>query len=228
MINELIEPIVILLCCLILGGIFLFITKKSKRGADIDKSKITAQNFINVKEIRDKFLYTNDGYVFIYIQIPSIDINLLSKREKEVLTNTLTANLSSEQNEFKFLALSKPVDVEPLINDYHCMMNETNNYKQKELLRYEIASLGNYALSGEVVERQFYFMFWEKYSQGVERELLKQASEFVSKFEGTNIKPQILTENKIFKLCNLVNNPAYINEEDDNYRTSSPIIIINN
>ncbi|PKM52462.1 MAG: hypothetical protein CVV02_01535 [Firmicutes bacterium HGW-Firmicutes-7] len=224
--QEVIKPLIIIFFTFLIGGGFLiFMNKDKKKKVGIeDKSKITAQGFINVKDIRDKFLYTLDGKIIIYVQIPSIDINLLSKREKELLTRTLTAELSSERKEFKFLAVSRPVDVSPLIAEYQNIMVETNNQRQKELLRHEILSLGNYAISGEVVERQFYFMFWEKYEDGIERDILKRAMEFVSKFDGTGIKPNILVENKIIRLCNLINNPAYTNTEDTTYESNVPIL----
>lgn len=225
--QELIKPIVTLLITFIVGGGFLIFMNKDKKKVGIEnKSKKTAQEFINVKDIKDKFLYTLDKMIMVYVQVPSIDINLLSKREKELLTRTLTSELSSERKEFMFLAVSRPVDVSPLIAEYQSIITDTTNQRQKELLRNEISALGDYAISGEVVERQFYFMFWEKYEEGIERDLLKRAMDFCSKFDGTGIKPSILTENKIIRLCNLINNPAYTNSEDTTYEPSIPIIAI--
>ena len=66
----------------------------------------TAQQFINVKDIRDKYLYTRGGMVFIYLRIHAISIDLYSKSEKNVLIKTLTAELSDIQYQFKFMALS--------------------------------------------------------------------------------------------------------------------------
>lgn len=225
--QELIKPIIILFITFLIGGGFLvFLSKDNKKKMVIENNgKKTAQEFINVKDIRDKFLYTLDGLVMIYVQVPSIDINLLSKREKELLTRNLTAELSAERKEFLFLAVSRPVDVSPLITEYQGIIAETNDQRQKELLRSEISSLSDYAISGEVVERQFYFMFWDGYEKGIEKDLLKRTMDFCSKFDGTGIKPEILTENKIVRLCNLINNPAYINAEDTTYEPSFPIVI---
>ena len=43
----------------------------------------SVQRFVNVIDIKDKFLYTRDGYIISYIQVPSIDINLLSEKRKK-------------------------------------------------------------------------------------------------------------------------------------------------
>ncbi|MGB4352647.1 MAG: hypothetical protein WBJ01_09710 [Tissierellaceae bacterium] len=195
-----------------------------KKKNKIDNKKETAQDFVNVKDIKDKFLYTRDEKIISYIQINPIDINLLSKREKQTLARTLTAELTSERKTFKFIAVSRPVDISPLLTEYQNIISNTTNQKQKELLRHEMYSISNFALSGEVVERQFYIMLWEDYEEGIERDILKRAMEFSSKLESSSIKCNILTENKIVRLCNLINNPAYTNIEDTSFEPTIPFL----
>lgn len=195
-----------------------------KKKNKIDNKKETAQDFVNVKDIKDKFLYTRDEKIISYIQINPIDINLLSKREKQTLARTLTAELTSERKTFKFIAVSRPVDISPLLTEYQNIISNTTNQKQKELLRHEMYSISNFALSGEVVERQFYIMLWEDYEEGIERDILKRAMEFASKLESSSIKCNILSENKIVRLCNLINNPAYTNIEDTSFEPTIPFL----
>ena len=97
----------------------------------IDKKKQTAQDFVNVKDIKDKFLYTRDGKTISYIQINPIDINLLSKREKQSLARTLTAELTSGRKTFKFIAVSRPVDISPHLNEYQTIISNSKDIKQK-------------------------------------------------------------------------------------------------
>lgn len=218
---------IILIVILSTGGIALyFLNKSQKASTDIeDRKKETAQGFVNVKDIRDKFLYTRDKKVISYIQITPIDINLLNKKEKKILASDLTSELASERREFKFLAVSRPTNISPLLADYQGIMANTSNQKQKELLRHEMLYISDLALSGEVVERQMYFMLWEDYEEGIERDLLKRSMEFISKISTTKIKADILNENKIIRLCNLVNNPAFATTEDINIETIVPFIL---
>lgn len=224
--KNILIPIVVLAVTLVAGGIAMFLLKKDKnKSTDIEnKKKETAQKFVNLQDIKDKFLYTMDGKIITYIQITPIDINLLSKREKESLSKTLTAELSSEMKSFKFLAVPRPADVSTLLNEYQSILSDTSDPIQKELLRHEMLSTSNFALSGEVVERQIYIMLWEDYEADIERDILKRSMEFVSKFEGSNIKCNILNENKIVRLCNLINNPAYTNIEDTTFEASMPFL----
>ncbi|MEA3422330.1 MAG: hypothetical protein U9Q80_00730, partial [Bacillota bacterium] len=86
----------------------------------------------------------------MYIKINPISIDLFSDTEKEQMCRTLTAELSSARKPFKFLAVSRPVDISPLINEYTQLLSETNDQKQKELLRNEMMVMSNYAISGKM------------------------------------------------------------------------------
>ena len=219
-------PIIMILIFSIIGGIALYFYKRGKsKSSDLESlEQKTANEFVNVKDIRDRYLYTRDGYIIMYIKINPISIDLLSEREKKLLCKTLTAELSSEQNPYKFLAVSRPVDITPLINEYTEIIANTSDQKQKDLLRNEMLVMSNYALSGDVVERQFYIMLWEKYEEDIERDLLKRCYEFQSEVESGNIYCEILKQQDIVRLCNLINNPAYSNVEDNEFEATIPFL----
>lgn len=224
--ESLLFPIIMLAVTLIGGGILLLFLKTSKKSPQTDADNIaiqTAQQFINVKDIRDKYLYTRDGMVFVYLRIHAINIDLYSKSEKNVLIKTLTAELSDIQYPFKFMALSRPVDISPLITEMSEMLKEAED-KRKELLRQEILQMGGLALSGEIVERQFYVALWEKQEEGSERDLLKRAALLCEKFAAGGIACDILAEKEIVRLINLVNNPSYIHLEDAETGAGIPVL----
>ncbi|GKX31370.1 hypothetical protein SH1V18_38500 [Vallitalea longa] len=209
--------IVIISICIV-AGIIVFIKpryNKKNKSQKLSQSQITANEFINVKDIRDKYLYTLDGQIFMYIKIHPISIDLLSQREKEQLTKNLTAELSSEREPFKFIAVSRPVDISNVTNNFMNLISATNDRVRKKLLRNEILSMSEYALSGEVVERQFYLMIWDKEKN--ESDLYKRCSILKEKFNSVNIDVDILNEQDIIRLCNLINNPAYVHLEDCEY-----------
>jgi len=176
----------------------------------------TAQQFINVRDVKDKYLYTKDGLVLTYLRIHAISIDLYSKAEKNTLIKQLTAELSDIQYPFKFMAVSRPVDISPLISDMQGML-KTADDRRKELLRQEILQMSSYALSGEIVERQFYISLWERYEDGAEKDLLKCASLLAEKLTTNGIGCDVLTEKEIVRLLNLVNNPSYTHLEDTEF-----------
>lgn len=191
-------PIIMLAVTLIGGGILiLFLKSGTKRPLTENENAamVTAQQFINIKDSQDKYLYTRDGMIFVYLRIHAISIDLFSKSEKNVLIKTLTAELSDIQYPFKFLALSRPVDISPLITEMGDMLKEAEE-KRKEILRQEILQMGSYALSGEIVERQFYIAIWDKQDEGSERDMLKKASLLCEKFAAGGVVTDILTKKK--------------------------------
>ncbi|MBN4069617.1 MAG: hypothetical protein COA82_12660 [Alkaliphilus sp.] len=219
MINPII-PIIIILVAIIAGLVVLVSKRRNSKGSKLKPftAQITANEFINVVDINDRFLYTRDGQIIVYIKINPISIDLFSNAEKEQISNILTVELSSIKKPFKFLAVSRPVDISPLINEYTQLLSETTNQKQKELLRNEMIVVSNYATTGEVIERKFYIMLWDKYKGNNEADLLKEAHEFASKLTSGNISCDILKEHEIIKLCNLINNPAYVHQENTEFQ----------
>ena len=176
--------------------------KKKEKKKKLTAEQITAQEFTNVLNIQNNYLYTRDGYVIGYIKILPVSVGLLSQREKETLVKQLTAELSVEKEPFHFLAISRPVDMQPLLESYAHLRNETSDPYRRELL--------------------FYFSM--KAAEDVERDLKKRISEFAEHFEAVGIKTEILKDQDIVRLCNLVNNPAVVSIEDEMTDASIPIL----
>lgn len=87
--DGLLFPIIMLTVTLLGGGILLFVLKHNKPRIYRDGEALalkTAQEFINVKDIRDKCLYTRDGLVFLYLRIHAISIDLYSKAEYSLIS----------------------------------------------------------------------------------------------------------------------------------------------
>lgn len=224
--QGLLFPIIMLTVTLVGGGLLLLFLKTTKKRPVSDEATMamqTAQQFINVRDVKDKFLYTKDGLVLTYLRVHAISIDLYSRAEKNTLIRQLTAELSDIQYPFKFMAVSRPVDISPLISDMQGML-KTADDRRKELLRQEILQMSSYALSGEIVERQFYISLWDRYEDGVEKELLKCASLLAEKFTTNGIGCEVLTEKEIVRLLNLVNNPSYTHLEDTEFEAVIPTL----
>lgn len=219
-------PIVMILVCAALGGgtlLFVKLSAKKRTAIQVDGVGQTANEFVNVKDIKGKFLYTRDGLVLCYLRISPISIDLFSKAEKGIIIKQLTASMSSIQYPFKFIAVSRPVDITPLIAELsETLMN--SDPKQKELLKQEMVEMTSFALSGEVVERQFYVVLWDKSCEGTEKELLVKAKEFSGNFTDNVVGCELLEQQDIVRLCNLVNNPAYIHIEDTDFEANMPLL----
>lgn len=223
-------PIIMICVCILLGGGVLFYTKfTAKKKAEAKSSAAdpavrSANEFVNVKDIRGKFLYTRDGLALAYLKILPISIDLFSKNEKKQIIRQLTANMSSVQYPFQLLAVSRPVDISPILSELSDTLTGTADMKQKELLKQEIVEMSGFALSGEVVERQFFIKIWDKAHDGVERDLLQKLKYLEGYFSDVNIRTEILEQQDIVRLCNLINNPAYVHLEDTDFTPTIPVL----
>lgn len=218
-------PIIMIILCLIGGSAVYFFVKRSEKIKYKEKNipKTAASEFINVKDISGNFLYTRDGLMLCYLKLTPISIDLYSKTEKKNIIRTLTAEMSATQFPFKFIAVSRPIDISPLLSELHSLLM-TTNMRQKELLRAEMMEMSNFAMSGDIVERQFYIVLWDKVLDGMERELTNRARLFAENFNGNKISCEILQQQDIVRLCNLVNNPSYTHIEDNSFDASIPLI----
>jgi len=197
----------------------------SKKSADeVDPKEKTANDFVNVQDIKNSILYTKDGYVFAYIRVSPIALELISDDEKKVIIKNLTVELSTEQKSFKFFAISRPVNISALVDDLTDSYLVAETPQQKDLLKNSIDTINGFAMSGDVIERQFYFILWEKYYDGVHDDLLHRASEFCTKLATVQKDVAILNDSEIVQLCNLFANPSYSYLEDGNVMPSLPTL----
>lgn len=201
----------------IVYGIIAILWKKNKSKYHVDENERrnqqikTAQEFTNVSNIEDIFLYTKDNYIISYIQVSPIEIELLTQNEREVLERNLTSEFSIERQAFKFLAVSKPIDNSQLLNEYSDLLSNTTDQIRKKLLRSESQYITDLSITGENVEREFYYILWERNGEQAENELKKRTRDLSNRIAGTGIESKVLKKPDIIKLCNLINNPAFIN-----------------
>jgi len=219
-------PIIMLSLCIIGGAaVFFFLKTQKRRKPDAEgQAQRTANEFTNVRDIRGSILYTLDGTALCYSKISPISIDLYSKNEVQALARSLTAEMSGNQEEFQLIAVSRPVDISPLLTELTALMPDADR-KQKELLRHEISEMNAYAISGEIVERQFYTTLWGRAGEESERELVARAKRFTHNFTDCGISCELLTQREVVRLCNLINNPAYTHLEDSDTEPSIPVAV---
>ncbi len=186
------------------------------------KKEITCNDEINIKDIRNNFLYTKDDKIMCYIKIQPLNINLLSIKEQEQIIKNLSGELSSESKEMKFFTISRPVDVTELLDDLRNIQNESLDQVQKTLINRHINNTIKLTFTGDAVERQNFLIIWQEINEYAERDLLKRAIDLVNKFSSCNIKSEILEEQYIIQLCSGFTNMNFAFKEDSDYDEYMP------
>lgn len=216
--------IIIALITLAICGGSLFWFKKNEEKKKFKKSyeedelreqaaKQAAQDFVNAKDLGENCLYTLDDMIFSFIKIEGVSLELYSRAEQKQLCKKLSAALSQIRRPYKYIAVSRPVDISKSLQEYNELYASADGGRKK-LLKNEMNELAEMVMSGETLERQHYIAVWDTTRRADEPAMVLAASELQRKFEENGIHADVLDKKGIVRLCNLVNIPAYVHIED--------------
>ena len=218
--ERLIVPIISTVVLILIGiaGYIIFtkITTKEKEKAKAEDRGDSAQDFTNVLDIDsdNSLLYTADGNILSIIRIESISLDLMSDAEKKSTAESLTTALGKYGDAWKFIAVSRPVDTKPLI-DNNNMYSQAENDVKKKLLKNAARTMEGFSLGGEVTERQFYFILWSKYKDNVSiGNFLKKRGLFISSMNEAKAHVVVAGKSEMIRVFNLYFNPSALSYED--------------
>lgn len=192
-----------------------------------DKNSITttAQQEINILDIKNNLIYTRDNLIISVIKINSLNMQLFSKKELLNKVKEITSELSTETKEFKMTSIARPVDVGTLIDYLREILSNTTDSIQKRLLRENIRETLNLTLVGDAVERQNLLIISENLTDNAEQEIQKRAREIVQKFDNCGIKLEILNDQYLIQICNSFTNMSVATKEDSDYQDYIPSLV---
>lgn len=200
-----------------------------KRKNDEQEKIQTANNMIDVKDVKKNILYTKSDYLIGYLRLMPINIELLSKRELESLCNILAGGFKSIDFPFSILSIPRSVDLE----SYIAFLNqsyeeEIENQHRKALLRIMLKEASEKVMNDSNYEHQFFIKVWEEKSSNeyVEAKLAQKLENIAGRYALVQNETKRLNDEEIIKLCNLFANNStavFENYEDATY-TPIPII----
>ena len=188
------------------------------------QKETTCNEEINILDIRNNSIYTKDDFVISILKINSINMQLFSKKELQQKVKDITTELFSEIKEFKFFSISRPVDVSSLIDSLMEKQNNSENQKQKNLLKKNRSETIKLTLTGDVVERQNFIIIYEKMDENAEKDLQKRGMELTQKFENCDIVVEVLDDPYLIQLCNSFTNMNFAFKEDADYEDYLPVV----
>lgn len=181
------------------------------------QENISANNFLNIRDIQGNFLYTIDNKVLAYLKIYTKNCKLMSKQEQVTHGKNLTRNFVAELKPFKLFFTNRPVDLAKNQDFQLSLMERENESFKYNLLEQRNASFNQLATRGRAVESEIYFIIWEENSDYAEENLMKRLNDTKLKFANVGYKTEILSEKLIIQLVNSFNNTDDIYLEDSNY-----------
>lgn len=195
------------------------------------KAEMTANEFVNVKDIRETILYSKDGYMFGYIHIGFLNLELLSDEEKDGLTRQLAASFENDKRDFVYVAYPRELDLDvykSFLKEKH--RQEMTDLGRKKILEELLIGANEMSSSGENYEHQHFIKLWAKYEpdkRNCEYDFKDRMQSFAARYMACGISAEILGYKDIIKLCNLFGNPQqapYDQESDTQYQERLAII----
>lgn len=181
---------------------------KKETASTVSSSELTANEFVNVKDIKGNYLYTKDNYVIGYVRIYPFNKDLLSTEELRAKTRQLTARFESDRKDFSYFAFQREIDLDGQKKQLEQMYtSEMASVGTRHLLRIMIDELNRLSTSGQNYEHQHYIKLWERYTNAnkteTEAELKIRLQDFRGRYENAGIQTDILDQQDIIKLCSL-------------------------
>lgn len=99
-----------------------------------ENKDLSEQELLNVIDIKGNFLYTRDNYVFTYIRISPINLQLWAEDELKEKLLSYTAEYSSEDTCFSFYSISRPIELEGVITNYERILRKSQDSIQKRII----------------------------------------------------------------------------------------------
>lgn len=170
----------------------------------------TANQLTNVKNIRNRILYTKDGYAIVYLRVYSFNMDLLSPEEIRNITTQLTGSFMGDQKNMVYFSLPREVDLDAykafLEEKY---MSEIGNHVRKQIIRTMVNQASDLTNAGDTYEHQHFIRLYQEVSGNenfVENDLVSRAMDFIERYDTVGIKLEILEDVEILKICNLFGN----------------------
>lgn len=188
------------------------------------KPQISANRFLNIKDIQGNFLYTIDGKVLAYLKIYPKNCKLMSKEEQKNHAQILTRNFASELKPFKLYFTNRPVNLQKNQDYQAYLMDKEKNSLKFNLQGKRSRSFGNLSVRGKALESEIYLIIWGENTEYIEQDLLTRLNDLKMKFTNSGYRTEILEERLIIQLINSYTNPdvAYIENQD---YMQSPLIV---
>lgn len=188
--------------------------------AALSPEAVTAQDFINIRDISNGRIYNTDGMIFAVSRITPISIDLKTQAEKKQLARQLTAEFTGDTQPFKLTAVSRPLDLSSILDELNECAKNTDDSRRREVIRREKKDITNYMMDGAAVTRQFFITVWGTDAQ----ELSRRASELVERFSHCKINAELLTDEELVRFCHVFANPDESTVTSDDFTAVVPLL----
>jgi hypothetical protein len=181
------------------------------RKAPVDEAKqkkLSAQEWLPVKDIGGSLLYRPDKHLAAILKIEPLNISLLSDNEKIRIIGAIHEVINSQREPMQWLSTGRSVDLDGYIASLEQLTTSCQDYHRKKLLRGYIRQAAEMATGGNTLERRFYIVLTQKQAKRAGEELLNRARELAGSLAGAGLQAELCSDRQIIDLFFTMHNPG--------------------
>ncbi|MDI6778092.1 MAG: hypothetical protein QMD77_02775 [Patescibacteria group bacterium] len=130
-------------------------SKQLTKNEDLGKS---AQEFVDISEIRDNVVVLKNGTLRAVLMVSSINFELKSSQEQEAIVASYQNFLNSLDFPVQILVSSRRLDIDPYLE----LLDQKEKTQENELLRFQIADYRNFIKNlvgtANIMTKSFYIV----------------------------------------------------------------------
>lgn len=183
--------------------------KKQKKKQMKNSRQLRADDFTNVKDVKNCFLYTKDNYVIGYLLVSSFNIDLLPHEERRAKANRLAASFESDKKDFAYMSFFREIDLDGYKNDLKQRYRASDEIGSRHILEEMLLEATELSVNGQNFEHQQYIKVWshiDREKKEAEEEVRTRLEEFRQRYFEVGIATKVIKDAEILKMCNLYGN----------------------
>lgn len=192
----------------------------TKEGISIKlKNKIkTLNEFLNIKDIDENFLFTLDEQIILFLKILPINTDLFSEEELEFKMDSMSIEFCNEQYPYTIFVIPRKVDIADFVNEQQELKKQVQDEVSIQIVEKRIIHTHELVADKNIIENEFYLCIWDKFNENSKENLIKRANTWRKRFKKCDFETEILTKPEIILLVKSFTIPEFARKEGTDYR----------
>ncbi len=190
-----------------------------KEVISIKKNK-SINEFLNIKDIEENYLYTLDEQVILFIRINPMNTNLFSEEELEIKMNSMSIEFCNEQYPYTVFIIPRKVDITDYIKEQEILKRKLQDEISINIVEKRMLATHQLVANKNIIENEFYLLIWDNNSEDIKEKLNKRANAWMKRFKNCEFQTKILNKSEIILLVKSFTIPEFARKEDTNYDDS--------
>ena len=184
-----------------------------------NKSK-SLNEFLNIKNIDENFLYTLDNKVITFIKVYPINTELFSEEELENKMDSMSVEIRKEQYPYSIFVIPRQADITEYVKEQEELKKNIQDEISIKIVEKRIIATHELVADKNIIENEFYLYIWEEDSDNVKEKILKRANNWRKRFKDCGFETEILEKTQIILLAKSFTIPEFARKESVDYDDS--------